>query len=398
MSAFLDNVEKLFSSEEPLQQKAFARFLEKGIPAYHYLPLSQLRNFKIQAPKDKPGSYQRTSDSPFSLVFLNGAFHHEMSDTLSEEIVLLPLSEALSEYPAFLASHLEKQLAEEKDALAHMTAALTRNGYFLYIPPSSKISLSIINIQTAKSAFAHIEILAGRKSTADITLKNYTQMLDPAFSSELINVQLEEEASLTLWKIDSYQTKEWAFSFNRVSQKAGSHYKTAIVTNGAHASRHDIKVALNGEEARCEIGGLAKLKGFCQAHSRVLVEHKAPHTTSHQLFKSILDDVARSSFQGEIFVTSNALNTNPFQLNKSLLLSDKAIAYSRPELQIFADDVKASHGATVGELDEEMLFYLASRGIPKPLATQMLLDSFAEDIVSWFSSPLSQNEARKLLA
>ena len=128
------------------------------------------------------------------------------------------------------------------------------------------------------------------------------------------------------------------------------------------------------------------------------MRHLAPNTESQQLFKTILEDVSRSSFIGEIYVAKEALKTNAFQLSKSLLLSEKAISYSRPQLQIFADDVKASHGSTVGQIDEEMLFYIQSRGISKADATSMILSSFVEDLLSWFKTPLSRNEASKILA
>lgn len=398
MNAFQSHAEAIFSSDDVLQKRAFAKFCEMGVPSYSYLPLSQLRNFKLQAPKSPKGDFQRSSDSPYELVFIDGIFQAGLSSTLVEDIVLLPLQTALKEYRAFLQGHTEKQLDEEKDALALMTAGLAQEGYFLYVPPSVKAGLSVINVQTTKSAFTRLQILVGRKAECHLVWKNTSQVAEAAFSGELINIQLEENATCHFDKVDGYQPKGWAFSYCRVQQKKESFFKTVVLSTGAHSARHDIQVSLLGEKAKAEVVGLNKVKGFCQAHNRVLIEHKAPNTESHQLFKSILDDVARSSFQGEIFVTENALKTNAFQLSNSLLLSDKAIAYSKPELRIFADDVKASHGATVGQLDDELLFYLTSRGITKEAAAHMMTISFAEDVLKELSSPLSQKEARKLFA
>lgn len=394
MNAFLEHAETLFTATDSLRARYWDRFQELGIPAYAYLPLSQLRNFKIQ-PVAKEGALQKAPGSPYDIVFVNGALRLDLSDNLSDDIVLLPLVEAMKEYQSF---PWEKTLREEKDSFAFMTAALAEGAVFLYIPPSTNASLKIINIQTAKSAFARFEILVGSKASCQITLKNYTQMTGPAFSSELINLHLEEDAECFLYKIDNHQAKEWAFSFVRAIQKGKSRLTTATATGGALSARYDFKVTVQGSNAETQLGGLAKLKGFSQAHTNVLVEHRAPHTASKQLFKSILDDVTRASFQGEIFVGQQALKTDAFQLNKSLLLSDKAIAYGRPQLQIFADDVKASHGATVGELDEETLFYLRSRGLPQEMARQLMVASFAGDLLSWFKEPLARAEAEKLLA
>lgn len=397
MNAFLEHASSLFTSQDPLKVNSWKRFQELGIPNYSYLPLSQLRNFKIASDVEEP-FLQKKEDFPYTLVFVNGKFRPDLSDPLCDEVSFMPLTEAVIEYPSFLKGHLEGHLQEEKDAFALMTAALSEEPSFLYIPPYTHFKTHIINIQTSKSAFGRFEIFLGRGAEAEISLKNYAQTTESSFASELIHLHLEEEAVCYLQKTDQWQSKQWAFSFIRAFQKAKSRLHSIQVTSGALSSRQDIITTLTGPEAKAYLGGAARLKGFNQAHSNVLVRHLAPETFSEQLFKTILEDVSRSSFQGEIFVSKEALKTNAFQLSKSLLLSDKAIAYSRPQLQIFADDVKASHGSTVGQMDEEMLFYLQSRGLSKSVASAMLINSFVNDLIGWFKSPVSKSEAEKILA
>ncbi|MEI6531577.1 MAG: SufD family Fe-S cluster assembly protein [Chlamydiota bacterium] len=397
MNAFLEHVKPLYNSEDPFRLKAWNRFQEMGIPSYPYLPLGQLRSFKIAAPK-KEILLQKNADFPYDLVFVNGKFRPDLSDPLQDDIVLMPLSEALIDYAAFLKTHLEKQSTEEKDAFALLTTALTKEAIFLYVPPGALLKTRIIHIQTAKSSFGRLDIFLGPGAEAEITLKNYTQITDPSFSSELIHLHLEKDSICRLQKIDQHHNKQWAFSFVRAFQKTGSTLHTVLASSGALSARSDFITTLAEEGAKAYIGGASRLKAFNQGHTQVLVRHLAPNTESQQLFKTILEDVSRSSFLGEIYVAKEALKTNAFQLSRSLLLSEKAISYSRPQLQIFADDVKASHGSTVGQLDEEMLFYIQSRGISKADATAMLLSSFVDDLLTWFKTPLSQTEALKILA
>ncbi len=396
MSAFLEHLNPLYNSEDSFKLKAWNLFQKKGIPSYPYLPLGQLNSFKITAPKSELPHPAINSD--YDLIFINGKFRKELSSPLKSDIVLIPLSEALIDYSAFLKTYLEKQSTEEKDAFALLTTALTKESFFLYIPPKSFLKTRIVNIQTSESSFGRLDIFLGPAAEAEITLKHYTQLKEPSFSSELVYLHLEKGATCRLQKIDQHSNKQWAFSFLRAFQKTGSVLNTVLATSGAFFSRSDFITTLAGEGAKAYIGGASRLKDFNQGHTQVLVRHLAPNTESQQLFKTILEDVSRSSFIGEIYVAKEALKTNAFQLSKSLLLSEKAISYSRPQLQIFADDVKASHGSTVGQIDEEMLFYIQSRGISKADATSMILSSFVEDLLSWFKTPLTRNEASKILA
>lgn len=152
------------------------------------------------------------------------------------------------------------------------------------------------------------------------------------------------------------------------------------VNRGAKALRQDYRVDLVGEMADAKLSGLSLLSGLKQCSTNVLISHIAPHTTSMQLFKAVLDDFSQGSFQGEIFVAKEAQKTQAYQINKNIILGKRAIANSKPNLQIFADDVKASHGATISQLDENVLFYLKSRGVSADAAKRLLLDAFCKEI------------------
>lgn len=176
-----------------------------------------------------------------------------------------------------------------------------------------------------------------------------------------------------------------------------SSLRSFFITRGASGVSDEIKVALEGEGAEVFLNGLHMLAGEARAESSTYIEHAAPSTTSDQLYKCLLRDTAYSLFHGRIMVRREAQLTNAFQLNKNMLLSARARADVRPELEIFADDVKCSHGATIGHLDDEQLFYLQTRGIDKVVAGEMLLDGFVEDVVGRICAPCLKDEVNKNL-
>ncbi len=150
---------------------------------------------------------------------------------------------------------------------------------------------------------------------------------------------------------------------------------------GSISLKQDFYVSLSGENAQCELKGINVLSKNLQSHVNVHMEHSAPHCLSNQLFKNVVSDAGKTSFEGKIFVHSKAQKTCAYQLNNNLLIGKKALSYSKPNLEIFADDVKASHGATVAQLDSEHLYYLRSRGLTLPRARQLLIKGFISEII-----------------
>jgi Fe-S cluster assembly protein SufD len=161
----------------------------------------------------------------------------------------------------------------------------------------------------------------------------------------------------------------------------GSSYDTTSITMGAQLSRHDISVVLDHEGAECWVDGLYIVGANQHADTHSVIDHKQPHCNSHQLYKGILDGNGRAVFNGKVFVRHGAQKTDAMQTNKNLLLSDRARVDTKPQLEIFADDVKCAHGAAVGQLDPEELFYLHARGINPALARNLLTYGFAEEVI-----------------
>lgn len=210
-----------------------------------------------------------------------------------------------------------------------------------------------------------------------------------------ISIVLDDGARLEILR--SIDEKADGTSFLKARLGKDSSLRSFFFTRGGVGIKEDVQVALEGEGAEVFLNGLHHLAGGSEAQSSVYVDHLAPHTTSDQLYKSILRDKAHSVFNGKIMVRREAQQTNAYQLNKNMLLSPQARVETKPELEIFADDVKCSHGAAIGQLDDEQLFYLQTRGIDRARAGEMLIQGFIEDVVLRIMHPALRTEVEGFL-
>ena len=201
-----------------------------------------------------------------------------------------------------------------------------------------------------------------------------------------ININLEKNAFLEFFSFFSYNfssfDRSYLFNLLRAELKEKSQLNIFASMEGAMVEHNDFKISLNEKNAICNLHGLFLLKKKNQAHINVFVDHKAPYTESYQLVKGMLKDFSRSSFEATVYIDKNAEKSTSKQLNKNLLLSENAEAFSKPFLRVYSDDVKASHGATIYRLEEEELFYLTSRGINAKQACLLLIKGFCQEIIN----------------
>jgi Fe-S cluster assembly protein SufD len=207
-----------------------------------------------------------------------------------------------------------------------------------------------------------------------------------------MDVSLDENAAFTHTQTVFGHIDHWFFDAFRATLKKHSRLQCHMATSGSKTVRHSYKVALNGENAEADLKGIWMLSGRRQSHVHVQMEHHAPECRSMQLFKGINADASQSSFEGKILVQPEAQRTQAYQLNNNMLLGEYALANSKPNLEIFADDVKASHGATVAKLDPSQLFYLKTRGLSEPLAKALLLQGFCREIIDAIPSDSLRND------
>jgi len=383
-----------------LREKAWDHFLELGLPnrsteVYKYIKLRQLfagnyqlsHSTSLTREQFEEAIYPECKQSCF--VFVNGHYSEALSstDAIPKKVAALPLQEAAKTYGAFLNNHFAKTLKEETDPFAAVNMAIFCDGLFLYIPPACELTvpIQILHVIATEHMPYYIaprmQVFVGKGAAVDLYQTQKRINGDSYHINMVADFSLEDAAKVRLHQVMMDQQSVRQLDAVRARLKRDSHFTCLNVNSGAAGYRNDYRAVLTGENGEAELDGVWMLAEKKESHVNILIDHQAPHCRSRQLFKGILRDFSRSSFEGKILVRQAAQKTDAFQLNNNLLLSERAHADSKPNLEIFADDVKASHGATVGRLDDEQLFYLKSRGFSDAKAKNLLVYGYCKEII-----------------
>jgi Fe-S cluster assembly protein SufD len=377
-----------------VRKQAFDHFERRGLPkkedeAFRYFPVRSFRDVPLvlagSAGAAAIESYILPECKENYIVFIDGHFDPALSRM---GIKALPMHEAMRTYGHFLRTRFSKALDAEADPFALFNLAFHPAGAFLYLPPKAVLGpmqVLFFSTQTKSTVLPRLHIFAGAYSTAKIIVTNLDAKETLSFPA--IDIALEEGANVRLEQVAEANALAWNLFSLRATLKKDSRFSHLQWNKGKGVVRSDIRVWLQGEGAETDLQGVWMLKDKAQAHAQVRVDHEAPHCQSMQKFKGVLSDLSQSSFEGKIYVQPEAQKTQAYQLNKNLLLSPHVIAHAKPNLEIFADDVKASHGATVAHLDDELLFYLKSRGISEAQAKSLLVEGFCREVLDNFSLP-----------
>lgn len=371
-----------------LRKKSWDHFLDLGWPrpkqeAFQYLSLQKIVFPRLAVPKHLATIQQHLlPQCSGCLVFVDGYFEEKLSN-LPASLICLPLSAAMRSYGLFIQNRLAKTLKEEKDPFAALNGALQGRAAFLYVPPKVRIAgpIQILQVNTCEeTTMPRLEIVVGKGSSLEL-LQTAAVQGKNSCSNSAIDAVLDEDAALSFCDAQNLPQSATQFQAFRASLKRDSRLKIRSFTGGAGLLRQSLKVQLVEENSEVLLQGLSLLNGESEAHIHANIEHLAPNTRSRQHFKTVLKDRSRSSFEGKILVRPIAQKTEAYQLNNNLILSDEALANAKPNLEIFADDVKASHGATIGQLDPEQIFYLRSRGLALQEAKKWLVDGFCRELM-----------------
>ncbi len=393
-------LEQLVVEEDSLarwRHQARERLEEIGLPtrkteAYRYIRLRKLWAKEWQ--KASVGAVDRSQFAKAMrpecqdscVVLVNGRYAPELSQLDAvPELTLLPLEEAVKKFRGFLHGRLKASIREESDPFALANHALHEQGAFLYLPPGKVVEspvqiLHVVTGEDAERLFPRLQIFIGANSQLSILRTTCQVSQGDSLICGLLDVALEENANLKIVEVEG-ERSGFVLDAMRATLKRDARLNSVAVTCGATLQRRDYKSTLEGEGAEVDLSGLWLLQGDKDAHSHVVVDHQAPNCRSFQLFKGVNDDFTRSSFEGKILVRQAAQKTDAYQMNRNLILSENAHADSKPNLEIFADDVKASHGCTVGRLDPEQLHYLRTRGCPKQVAERLMIKGFAREVL-----------------
>jgi Fe-S cluster assembly protein SufD len=326
------------------------------------------------------------------LVFVDGHFNAGLSsiEALPEGVVLDTLSAVLASNPDLLEPHLLAGDDDDGAALLALNSAMMAEGFVLHLAAGVNLlaPVEIVQLSNAPAAGGplayHPRNLILLEAGAQATLLEHHSGLGEAanFTNIATNVVLGEAALLRHYKLQNEDLGAIHLSNLRARVGKTASYDAFTLSIGAQLSRNEALVRLEGEGASCHLNGAYLMRGKQHCDNTTQIDHLVPETSCREIFKGVLDDEARAVFQGRIVVHKDAQKTNGHQLSKVLLLSDRAEIDTKPELEIYADDVLCSHGATVGDLDHDALFYMRSRGIPEPQARAMLIEAFLAEAIN----------------
>ncbi|MCI0330410.1 MAG: Fe-S cluster assembly protein SufD [candidate division Zixibacteria bacterium] len=387
-----------------LRQKGFARFAEMNFPTmkdeeWKYTSVAPIVKVPFRLAVEYPsGVLAKTEiEGRFfgqpgwpRLVFVNGIFSRELSSIsgLPKGVLVKSLGEALKENPELVEPYLGKYARLDDSIFAALGTAFLQDGAFVYLPTGVVLEkpahLLFVSTAEKEATVVHPRILvvaeAGSRGT--VIENHFGKSGQPYFSNVVTEIVVGEEASVEHYKLQREDENGFHIATTEVFQKRASRYAGFTLDAGAQLGRNTHRVVLDGPEVDCRLNGLYFAAGKQHIDNHTAIEHRFPNGKSFEVYKGIVDGRARAVYNGKVFVRQAAQKTDSKQTNKNLILSDLATVDTKPQLEIFADDVKCTHGATVGQLDESAIFYLTARGISRPNAARLLTFGFANDVLN----------------
>lgn len=387
-----------------LRQEGLAQFARTGFPSlreeeWRYTNVSMLDKKAFQplaaAEPDDAQCQTLLADmrlpDAWSVVLINGQFAPTQSQLagLPAGVMVCSMAEALAQHPELLQKHLGQTVGVSEHNFVAFNAAWFSNGVLVSVPAKQVLSqpIQIIHLVTTPEGIATTRSLLVLAAQAEATVIETYAGAECAYVTDAVTeVSVGENAALTHYKLQAEAQQALHFGGIYVQQAAQARFTQHNFAFGALLARTDVHTDL-GKAAECELNGLYSGIGRQHLDNHTRINHLQPHATSRELYKGILDGRARGVFQGRVVVAEQAQKTDSQMNNRNLLLSNDAEADTKPQLEIYADDVKCAHGVTVGQLEDKSVFYLQSRGIDPETARNMLTFAFANDMVAKISLP-----------
>ncbi len=385
-----------------IRKAAFDRFAELGFPTTHneewkYTSVAPITSIPFQPARHEfnESIAEKLRRSPFAdldcsrIVFINGYFSPELSSrALSAGVKAGSLRVALASGGAPLEEHLARYAGFQNHAFVALNTAFMEDGAFVDIPkdlvlemPIYLLFVSATNGQPAVMQPRNL-ILVGRGSQVSF-IEGYVGLENRVcFTNVVTEVVAGEGAVVDYCKVQEESERAFHVATLQVHQARSSSVTTHSMAFGGRLVREETTAVLDGEGAECLLHGLYMINGQQHVDNHTTIDHAKPHCGSRELYKGVLDGKATGVFNGKIIVRKDAQKTDSKQSNKNLLLSEDAVINTKPQLEIYADDVKCTHGATIGQVDPEAIFYLRSRGIGLEEARSMLIQAFANELIT----------------
>ena len=340
-----------------------------------------------------------------SLYFVvNDTFYDKMLPKahLPEGVYAGGLNAFAEQYPEIAARYYAKAASSKHDGIIALNTMLAQDGFVLYVPKGVVVErpVQLVNIfRSDVDTMANRRILVIMEAQSNAKLLVCDHSIDDVkfLATQVVEVFAGEGAYFDYYDLEESSDSTTRFSSVHVKQEAGSNVLVNGITLNNGLTRNNYYVELNGEQAEATLCGMSILDKEQQVDSYSHITHAAPYCTSNELFKNVLDDQAVGAFSGRILVKEGAQKTAAYQTNRNLCATREARMYSKPQLEIYADDVKCSHGMTTGQLDENALFYMQSRGIPRDEARMLLSVAFTSDVIDYVRMDALKDRLHKLV-
>jgi Fe-S cluster assembly protein SufD len=339
------------------------------------------------------------------IVFINGRFSAENSDliNLPAGVIVGSIADEIKSNSKVVQKYFGKYADHQNHIFTALSTAYTQDGAFIYVPAGKIVDEPIHIIFITTSAEEKIltqprNLFVAEKNSQVTIIEHYVSDEESIyFTNAVTEIIAEENAVIDHIKLQEESKKAFHIARMEVDQERKSNFSSHSISTGGDFTRNDFNTRFNDEGGECTLNGLFMLESsqFFDAHT--LIDHAKPHCNSHEHYKGILDDKSRGVFNGKVIVRKDAQKTNAFQENNNILLSDEALVNTKPQLEIFADDVKCSHGATIGQLDMDAKFYLKTRGIGEEAGQAILLHAFASDVITSIKIESVRNYLEEIL-
>lgn len=415
--AFEERVD-VHSDLHDVRTEALKNFENKGFPtkkeeAWKYTSLSAVlkNDFSVFPKQENAVNYADVKKyfmheiDTYKVIFIDGVFSSFLSSTTHDKLDVCLMSSALTKpkYKEVIDEYFNK-IANTDDSLTSLNTAFALEGAYINIPKNKVADkpIEIINFSTGTEAALMVQprnlIVVGKNAQVQIIERHQSLNSNPVLTNSVTEVFAHENAIVDYYKIQNDVQSANLIDNTYIAQKRDSNASVHTFSFGGNITRNNLNFFHQGEHVESTLKGITIIGDKQHVDHYTLVRHAEPHCESHQNYKGIFDGASTGVFNGKIFVEKEAQKTDAFQQNNNVLLSDKATINAKPQLEIFADDVKCSHGCTIGQLDESAMFYMQSRGIPQKEAKALLMYAFSNEVIESIRIPELKNRITKIIA
>ncbi|CAM3811426.1 Fe-S cluster assembly protein SufD [Flavobacterium cucumis] len=420
LASFMAFEEKIKDNEDlhEVRNHAIKNFENKGFPtkkeeAWKYTSLNSIlkNDFSVFPKKENAIEFKDVKKyflheiDTYKVVFIDGIFSSFLSSTTHDGLDVCLMASALTKpkYKMVIDTYFN-QIANKEDSLTSLNTAFSLEGAYINIPKSKVVEkpIEIIYFSTGNEAALMVQprnlIIVGENAHVQIVERHQSLNSNPVLTNSVTEIFAQKRAIVDYYKIQNDVPTANLIDNTYIAQKQESRVAVHTFSFGGNITRNNLNFYHQGERIDSTLKGITIIGDKQHVDHYTLVQHATPNCESHQNYKTILNDSATGVFNGKIFVEKEAQKTDAFQQNNNILIGDKATINAKPQLEIFADDVKCSHGCTIGQLDESAMFYMQQRGIPKKEAKALLMYAFTSEVTNSIKIPELKAKIGRIIA